>query len=58
MHELTPSNRKLLKQPRKRAKAKYYSFKGYTINVQFTVTKSTASEPIIIESSQDIGKIV
>ena len=55
---LTPTNRKLLKKPRQRAKAKEYSFKGYTINGQVRVRKGTTSEPKIIESLEDIGKIV
>ena len=55
---LTPTNRKLLKKPRQRAKAKEYSFKGYTITGQVRVRKSTTSEPKIIESLEDIGKIV
>ena len=55
---LTPTNRKLLKEARQRAKAKDYSFKSYTINGQLQVRKSTTAEPIIIESLEDIGKIV
>ena len=55
---LTPTNRKLLKEARQHAKGKDYSFKGYTINGQVRVRKSTTSEPIIIESLEDIGKIV
>ena len=47
---LTPTNKKLLKEVRQCAKAKDYSFKGYTINGQVRVRKSTTSEPIIIES--------
>ena len=55
---LTPNNRKLLKEARQHAKAKYYSFKSQTINGQVRVRKSTTSEPIITESLEDIGKTV
>ena len=55
---LTTTNRKLLKEARQRAKAKDYSFKGYTINGEVRVRKSTTSEPIIIEGLEDIGKNV
>ena len=55
---LTPTNRKLLKEARQHAKAKDYSFKGYTINGEVRVRKSTTSEPIIIEGLEDIGKNV
>ena len=44
------TNKKLLQEVRQCAKGKDYSFKGYTINNQVRVRKSTTSEPIIIES--------
>ena len=57
MKVLTPTNRKLLKEARQWPKAKDYSFKGYTINSQVRVRKSTTSESVIIESLEDTGMI-
>ena len=50
MHESLTTNKKLLEEVRQCAKGKDDSFKGYTINDQVRVRKSTTSEPIIIES--------
>ena len=58
---LAPTNKKLLKEARQRARAKDYSFKGYTINNQVRVRKSTTSEieyNLIIECLEDLGKTV
>ena len=54
---LTPNNKKLLKEVRQCAQAKDYYFKGYTINSQVRVRKSTTSESVIIESLEDTGMI-
>lgn len=54
---LTPTNRKLLKKARQRAKAKSYAFKGYTTNGQVRVRKNANPEQIIIERMEDLGKI-
>ena len=50
MHESLTNKKKLLEEVRQCAKGKDDSFKGYTINDQVRVRKSTTSEPIIIES--------
>ena len=55
---LTLTNRKLHREARESAKAKDHSFKDYTVNRQVTVRKSTTLEPIIIECTEDLGKIV
>ena len=55
---LTPNNRLLLKEAKKKSKEKEYHFTGYTVNVQVRVRKDSTSEPISIINTMDLQKIV
>ena len=55
---LTEINGKLVKEAGQKANAKNYPFKGYTTNGQVMLRKNTNSNDIIIDSMEELGKIV